>query len=327
MKKAFTLGCIILSLPLFSAAQPVVTKGEFYYIGNVIQMANCDATGITAGAADSAGTWDFTGLSQTGALITTTYTDDTAAAYPTSTMLATVSNGMKRHEQESSSDTYILGTENTLSGEKKDYLRYNISKRPMTYNSTYLDTFYMTAPATGAFGRGYMSVRGDAWGTLKLPTGTYENVLRIRRYLTEGDTLGTSPILSSTTITYLWFDTVHHAPLLKMDSVMSTAGFENTIMYLANPTAVGHISAAQQSFSAFLNNSDLTVTGGFEAGNVYEVTMYNIIGSEIVKQDFSTTGNSYRIDANRQLSPGVYIVSIAQKNDPSTKSVIKVFKQ
>ena len=327
MKTMLTFLLLIASFRLTAFGQPIENHGEFYYIGNVIQMVNCDTTGFDAGIADTNVIWDFTGLQVSGAMYVTSYSNETSTGFIPSNIVAHLPNGLKMHEQQNSTDTYLIGTEDTTAGVIRQYSNYKISKRPLTYNSTYLDTFYTTVPATGEFGRGYLSVIADAYGTLKLPSGTFNNVLRVKKVLTEGDTLGSSAIRLTNTVSYFWFDTLHHSPLLRMEDISGTSTQSKSIMYIASPSAVVNIAANEVEFTGYLYDNELLLSGNFETGGVYEVAMYNIIGSMILKEDFITSGNNYHFDISKQVTPGIYIVGLTQKNDPYTKKVIKVFKQ
>lgn len=329
MKTVFTYLAMAL-IPATIQAQPMANHGEFYYIGQTLQLLSADATGINAGAAGANMTWDFSGLSPAGPTYTEAFSDDTSSTFLTCNLLATLQDGSKVHIKQNSTDSYINGIESPT-GIVSYYRGYLSSHRPMEYGTTLADTFYKTVPSTGEHGAGYWSIVGDGWGTLKLPSGTYENVVRVRKYIREVDSLGiepTAPITNSFYTSYFWFDTGRHAPLLRIDSTTnSTSAQTVTIRYIASPAGVASLGGQPVSYSASLSENQLALRGRFDGTSPYDVVVYNIIGTEILKAQFSTSAGEYRIDINRAVPDGIYVVSVMQAGDPSSKNVLKVIKQ
>ena len=98
-------------------------------------------------------------------------------------------------------------------------------------------------------------------------------------------------------------------------------------MYLASPLAAPYFNAAQLSYTGYLANNQLHLTGTFENGLTYDLVIYSVIGSKIYNGDFTATGTTEHIDIGRDLNPGIYIVRLTQRSDPSFNQVIKVVKQ
>jgi len=328
MKKILTSVLSIMVLPALLAAQPTVTNNEFYYIGNVFPMIDCGIPSTGAGTAGAMQTWDFSDLG-IGAASTLAITASAAAAFPTANVLITLPDGLQQYVQESSSDSYITGTVDTVSGITAYYDNYHIAKRPFTYLTSFIDTYYVSVGTPVINGRGILTVTGDAYGSITLPTGTYNNVLRIRKYQYEVDTFGSSSGTYSTftvSTSYLWFDGVHAAPLLEIDSVNNSAtGITQSARYLAGTTGIENIAAIQPGFSGYMDNNELVLNGAFIAGMPYEVIMFNVIGNKVFEKEFTGSGSQERFNTG-QLAAGIYIVSIAQKNDESSREVIKVIK-
>jgi hypothetical protein len=306
-------------------AQPVLSNSEFYHIGDVIKMVNCDPTGLTAGAPGAGLNWDFSSLTPSGGISTTTVLNDTSTVFLTSNLLLILPNGDKEYMQENSTDSYVNGITDHGTNATTYYYSYDKSKRPVSYNTTYIDTYRVDVPSTTS-GTGHLIQTGDAYGTIKLPTGTYNNVLRIKKTQTEVDTISTAP-QTTITVSYLWFDALHSAPLFRIDSVISLSGNSQTAMYLVASTGVANLNSAPNSYNGYLRNSELILTGSFENGKMYEVTLYSLIGTKILINEFIASGNSISFDIGRPISPGIYIVSITQKNNSVTREVIKVIKQ
>ncbi len=186
----------------------------------------------------------------------------------------------------------------------------------------YTDTYWVAITTPLTYGTGYIATTGDAYGTLMLPTGTYNNVLRIKKLQSETDTLSGSAGATTITTSYLWFDNVHHPPLLRIDSVIGITGSNYTVMFLSIPTGIKTLTSSQRNYQCYLHNSELLLTGNFINGRIYSVTVYNIIGAKIYNNEFTADGGSQRFDMNRQLDPGIYLVSIIQQDDPSSNEII-----
>lgn len=313
-------------LPDALEAQPTIYTNEFYSIGDVIQMVNSDATFVTAGAAGAGVVWDFSLLSG-GPVSTTLFTSDHSSVFATSNVLEIPPGGKQVHLSENSTDTYINGIEDSTSLNSTTYLNYRVSRRPISYLSAFLDSYRVTSTTPPEIGTGRVTEVGDGYGTLVLPAATYNNVLRVRRVITESDTEGAA-FIYSTTISYLWFDDVHHAPLLRIDTVIDLTGMHNTVMYLATPSGVANINGYETAYSGHLDDEELLLNGNFVAGAVYEVRLLNMTGAQVLKQEYISYNKSSRVylDVNTEIPPGIYIVNIMQRDEPKTMKVFEVVK-
>jgi hypothetical protein len=104
-------------------------------------------------------------------------------------------------------------------------------------------------------------------------------------------------------------------------------------------TAMGHPANTEYSntgsetlvstavtYNAWFDDNTLQVSGEFEGNKTYEVVVYDMIGSKIFTRQFVGNEQRQSFDAGRQVTPGIYIVSIAQPDDPSTRQVMKIVK-
>jgi hypothetical protein len=57
------------------------------------------------------------------------------------------------------------------------------------------------------------------------------------------------------------------------------------------------------------------------------VQVLNIIGAKVLSGEFSASGNMQAFETDKELYPGIYMVRISQKNDPSFSEVLKVIRQ
>jgi len=328
MKKTtiiFLLLCFFLA-PSVLPAQPMINGNEFYTEGDVISMVNCDPGSVLAGAAGANVTWDFTGLHQTGGLVTTTVLHDTSSVFLTSNLMIILPNGNMEYMQENSTDSYINGIYDNAYSTTTYYFNYDAAKRPFTYNTVFVDTYRVSVPPVATIGTGEIMETGDAYGTLKLPTGTFNNVLRIRKFQTETDTT-TAGKVTTFSVSYLWFDTAHSAPLFRMDSITSIAGITQDAMYLSIPTGLKTLSSSPNNYTAWINNNELMLKGSFANGTAYEVAVYSIIGTKLFDEEFIAWNNAPKMDMGNSVSPGIYFVSIRSREYPADQGIVKVVKQ
>lgn len=327
MKTLITCLLSLSILPVALSAQPVISTNEYYHIGDVITMVNCDPSAVVAGSPGANVMWDFTGLTASGGLHTTYILNDTSVIFSTSNIMEIMPDGTILFVNENNNDSYIDGKYDGTTHLTTFYSLYDDSKRPFTYNTNYVDTYQLNITTTGLFGTGCVYEVGDAYGTLMLPGGaTYSNVLRIKKVITEYDTAGLTATVSQN-ISYLWFDTAHAAPLLRIDSSNSSSTSNQRVMYLAPATGIADLPATQATFTGYLDNSEHLFVNGFEAGKTYQVTLYNIIGNKIHTESFTATSSQQRFEVAKQLAPGIYVVSIAARGEPNAPSVIKLVKQ
>jgi len=314
-------------LPAVLSAQPTISTNELYHIGDVIEMINCNAAGLSQGASGAGVTWDFSGLVASGGVSTTTVAHDTSTTFLTSNLLVTLPNGLTEYMNENNTDSYIDGIFDPNHNLTYHYYNCDLAKRPFTYNTYYVDTYRVVVATPATVGTGVITETGDGYGTLILPTGTHANVLRIKKQQIETDSMGGAESAFSTLISYLWFDGIHTAPLLRIDSSTGIGGTVKTAMYLTVPSGIKNFSSSQNDYTACITNNMLVLTGIFEYGKQYEVAVYSIIGTKIFDRNFTAYENAQRFDMERQVKPGIYMVSITSVNDKESPVVMKVIKQ
>ena len=328
MKTITTFLLSITFLPQVLCAQPTVTINEFYNVGDVINMVNVNPPSVAMDIAGAGVTWDFSMLSASGGNSITTVANNTSGTFGTSNLMITLPNGEIEFMSEGSLTSAVNGIYYPATHDTISYNAYIISKRPFTYPGYYLDTYKIDAASPLIMGNGSLVITGDAYGTLKTPTATYTNVLRIKKFQEETDTVGGTDAGTVTTTKYQWFDAAHSTPLFEVDSITSLAGNTTTAMYLASTEGVSYLNAASQfNYTGYIQNDELQLTGTFDNGRTYDVVIYSVIGTKIYTGDFTASGNTQRIDMGSDVKPGIYIVSLTQSNNSSYSQVIKVVKQ
>jgi len=101
-------------------------------------------------------------------------------------------------------------------------------------------------------------------------------------------------------------------------------------MYLDNETPTLAVKNAAQKFLAFngnLTNNELTIQGNFEQRHIYELAVYNLTGQKMYNAEFDGTSEMQHFDINSQLTSGVYLVDVTEKNNVKNQGMIKLVKQ
>lgn len=306
-----TGNCCYAQIPILTATSNMVA-GDFY-------IAYATDT-FNPGAAGAALTWNFDTLHNYGP--DTTFEADCSASpycgdFPGTTVYQRYSGGTE--------SAYFNTSATALSfvGEYEapvpiDYTNYEDELRyPFSYDSSFIDTFESVFISAGyTYHRyGSVTVRADAYGTLVLPTGTY-NALRVKSTENFNDStiyLGAPLVYSYYSLSYTWYTPRTHIELLNIVRSYRDAALISISTYFTQPdaTAVAQVPATGTAVSVFPNpaaeqvsiRSDVV----FEAGSWVDI--YAMNGAHAGKYPLS--GNNTIIPV-AQLAPGLYECRISR---------------
>lgn len=186
MKNLYLIGIISLLTALSiqqATAQPTITYANFgQQVGESFTVHGIDMAAVTEGASGAAVTWDFSTLvdigTQTGTWIAPGSTPY-ASSFPTSNIALDGGGGNYVYYSSTASGFGNCGAYmNTVTqyyDDMEEIIRY-----PFTFNDTYVDNLACTFVSGGTWYRtGTITVTADGYGTLILPWGTVNNVLRL----------------------------------------------------------------------------------------------------------------------------------------------------
>mgnify|MGYP003690817423 CR=1 FL=1 len=281
----------ILSLFAFACfglaafAQPVLTQSSFGPIGTTFYMAIADTFpgGISSGGAGASVLYDFSTL-QTNDNDTIWILDpvDTphAGDFPTSNIVVQQSslNGGYLYGELTSNYFDVVGVAGDILGNGAPILvpqtpPSRIAAFPTSFGSSYSGTTTLdfTIDAS-SFGIPFvdsarykniadrMSV-ADGWGDLRIPSGTYPNVLRINQTVAQIDSIWihssfTGWALFQDTVytdsTFTWWDETAGYNLAELEFI---GGSPNTMTYLDN-VAVASPEPVAKTFQLYPNPAD-----------------------------------------------------------------------
>jgi hypothetical protein len=335
MKKTYKLLAFLIA-PFSAFAQPTISHPENYTIGTTVRRVVCDPVPPGPGGANQ--TWDFSTLVPTG---------DTQIAWveapPVGTTLTDADFVL--HDNDSTYMYYdtangeinIIGMiDSSINQGTVDYSNpMMIIQHPITFNDMGTDSFY-TSSNFGGFpvtGNGSASYVADGYGTLELPNGTYENVLRVMAQTIEYDTIDGFGAVNVVISSALWYIDSLATPLLRIDSIeISGLAQISTIdvQYYTPEVAVSVKNVKKANpidATANLTGNELLLSGSFESGKKYEFSIYGVNGQKVYNDSFMGGSNEKRFNLGTDLNSGMYILTMHRVNDASSVKVLKLVKQ
>lgn len=323
-----TLLFALLCLPRLLAAQPTITICENFSIGMVMRFQNCD-TNVFTGNGGANQTWNFSTLSNLPAIdtqwIVSPASTTHASLFPAANIVEKNSMGTFVYSNNSIDSNHMVGFLDTTSGLTiiyRDPMLFLF--RPIHYGDIDTNIFTDTFSSGGYDfrGSGISIIHADGYGTLLLPNGTYNNVLRVKITHMEDDTLvNFSTPGTSTTVTYAWFDSSHSSALLKIDSTNVPGFYYNkSVKYLLqdSTSAVGK-NNIEKRFQLYPNPVSEQFT--FSANDKGELIISDQFG-RVIK---TVSINEYKTNiSTHNLAPGIYYVTFqTEKYRQSTKLFVQ----
>jgi hypothetical protein len=196
MRTVMTLACATLVGTL--QAQPTLTGAQMGGVGTTVTTQAADTTGVTPGPGGAGVTWDFSGLVDDGSSATSTVlspgSTPYAANFPTANYASQGVSGNYGYFLVNQTTVEMHGMQGPAT-----YLIYSnperLMKFPFSFSDVSADVFFATGLTSDTYDRfGTNTLAADGYGTLILPTGTYNNVLRVHLVQTYRDSFNSNPI-------------------------------------------------------------------------------------------------------------------------------------
>jgi len=221
--KNFTLSKTFASLVLvlvsvLAVAQPTLTSANFPVVGDEFNRISAAPSAVLPGAAGANVFWNFASLVPASGATSGTYvapnTTTMGGSFPAADV-ANISGTFVAYYDVTSSASSWIGADN--GGTAITFSDPLIQMQyPFTYGSTYSDIGdrqYNVGVVVGS--RLTRDVIADGYGTLTLPNGVYENVLRVRIEETYRDTTpNPAQFFERESTRYEWYDQTSRYPLL-----------------------------------------------------------------------------------------------------------------
>lgn len=341
---------ILLSLSIFifstvlCAAQPVLRNFENLAPGSKSTYLTADGEGVVAGKGGESVTWNFSKL----VMLNDTIKEQKllpsqtpkGSEFPAANLAESRSDGNVTYLKQTPDTTYFLGVIEPNFGLTIKYKNpYTFISRPFTYADTLTDTHARTYNLQGAdySGSGTSLSTADGFGSLILNGKVYDNVLRIRYEQRTNDTSAVDgSVLTITTISYAWYDTLHASALLKIDSLDIKSDFFNQAtkqVYILQEefnSSVEETVMLLAKVKAFISNGNLVLRS--EENEVLQnvnIQIINAAGQCVMNKKLSNLSNTDAIISlqDQGLKAGMYFVKLNYKrNNQQLQDCLKVMK-
>lgn len=332
MKKIYLLFLSSLCISYTHAQITLTAANNTPSIGDTYTYHTIDGSTINSGGSGANVTWNYsTMVSQSNSAIT--YVAPSSLSQSASHPLANAgvnTGGSEGYyyidgDEYSSEGTYIPGQVHDVYTDVREFHKF-----PITYTNSYNETFSGTSTnlqASQSYPRGgNITIEADAYGTLIMPYGTVNNVLRIKTTTNYTDTFMGNPIITYNDVHYFWFNANTKSHLLAYDEFT----FSSQTTYLANYLDVSDVVTGLGD--DFVQNSPLlmypnpcTDNVNISLAQLYEkasVSIIDITGKTVKTQQFES-GVKLQNIAVDDLENGIYFVQLIENgNISSTEKLI-----
>jgi len=265
MKKTLPAILLLMALSVTLFSQPTITSANMYAAGDELLIQPADTTGVVPGPLGANQTWDFSGITNDGALTTQTVVLASATPYASSFTGSDIAidagGGNYGYFDINGDDIFETGFASAAIvapySDPQKFISY-----PFTYTTSFTDALAANFEINGYENNrtGTVNFLVDGYGTLLLPGKTYTDVLRIQYTQNITDVLHFGPITLTTTTastTYIWMIEGNKNALMDI-SYISTSVSGNTIntksvYYYPGATSTEDVVVKENSIELFPN--------------------------------------------------------------------------
>lgn len=329
MKKTYSL-LFFLLVSYFSFAQPVCNNAGNYEIGEVFQFQNCDATNLWDGTNGINQTWNFSNLLPIPADTITlriVHTSSTPfdSLYAGTAMVEYYSDGRYYFFNKTATDNYYTGMVDVNNNITMFYDNTNrIAHRPLNQITNITDNYneHFTYQTYNLVGSGTTTITGMGYGTLILPNDTFYNVLKVKTTQIQVDTIiQFSNIATNTFVTWAWYDTVHKAPLFRIDSLDNPVSTDKYASYYLSEWTVGvnDVVQGQNDFSIYPNPASHNLTLHPLKPGI--ISIINPLGQTVFQEkiDEGVISKTINIEC---LNKGIYFLKLTTESEQYSQKLL-----
>ncbi|NIF05990.1 T9SS type A sorting domain-containing protein [Chryseobacterium sp. Tr-659] len=317
---------LLLVAGITAYAQPSVTRSAVDRVNIPMTYRAGDvASTVTAGPSGANATWNFSAYTVPNVNTNTTKAcpgEANCFRFPNANRI-TVPTLSDVYDFTSISDTedIMLGTYANPGDMTITYTDPLINfKFPITYLQQFTDPYQFTTASGGAGNTetGQVEYTVDAYGTITTPTGTYPNVLRIKRMRTGTQTPGP---FTYTNESYMWISQsagIVFNFAINTFTINGNTSVNRSVSYPeSSPLSTNDIDIKNKDISVYPNPaSDLVMLNSKE--DIKKITVTSMDGKVVL-----VTGNAKGIDISK-LPKGVYILQgELRKGGSVSKKIIK----
>lgn len=319
--KAITANLFALAITAISAnGQPILTAANTNAVpGDIFKVY--DASSPASSAVYSTGanhTWDFSALWM-GDSTTYTYIDATTTPFYNLAPTATVAlyypslNFYNYFSGTPNDFSYLGGTSGSPAGIYSDPYKYY--SYPLTYQDVFLDTF-ITSSSTC-----YSTHTADGYGTLIMPYGTLNNVLRLHEHTIVVPNGGGNNDIQDY---YSWMLPGTHWAVYFYGE-FNGANIASSYL-IPNATGINDLASNQTTIDCFPNpfSSDLTLIIRNKNGGHGSISIKNTLGQIVFSESEISFNNPLAKTIDTGFLPkGIYLLEVIIDGERITKKILK----
>jgi len=305
------------------AQSPVITHENVYLIGDQSQIAWC-SNEAEPGDAGTDITWDFSNLNEVEEQVFNYVEPETTIfgyQFPEATLCGIGTDNYHSFYRVSDNHLIVEGYAGYEEG-STDTLKIlytdveELIPIPFEFGDTHFDTFEGVNQALGfeVNFEGEIDLEVDGYGTLILPTGTFENVVRYHFNRTQENTV----LGITTTVTkeqWGWMSVDHRFWLCLMEINNDGFGEEDIVWYAKNPLVLSNENLEVNEIKVFPNPSggnEIYFNSNFQG--IANVQIFSLDGKLIDNSNKFVSLGINEISPAKHLSSGLYTLSITNEN-------------
>ena len=326
-------------------SQITIGNNHIPVFGDQFKIHGVDTTGVNPGNSGANQTWNFSSINVLTDSVIFNWVDPSTTPYTTSFPSADIAEG---NQIGYFYYTIAGGDLSNIGSGVGDTIQLItiltdpeiVFKVPFTYTNTYTDNFSGTVNAAVTIIRnGTITKTADAYGTIILPAGTYNNVLRINFLEDVTDSIAGIPVVSRTvTDNYSWYSSQYKFPVFSVSITTDYKGSDQTVTKSAVittlNTSVGVTPIGNQVVNEYKLHQNYpnpfnpytSITFDIVKTSNVNLVVYDALGrevSELVNERLSN--GSYRVDFNAaNLTSGVYYYKLIAGDFSETKAMMLV---
>lgn len=331
MSKTFTLFLILIAAIAYT--QPEITHSNIPIVGDQVIISICSDP-VNPGEAGAMQIWDMSGLTETEEQ-SFTYIQPAqgiyADSFPDATLCAVSWMDDYSYYRTTEDSLVVEGYVVTIPPNDTSVMIYTNPEKildlPYSHNTTFYDEFNGNLHMPGFSGLtfiGSLDFEADGYGTLILPTGTYNNVVRYRFYREQTNYFGGFPAVTTTKEQWAWVSPDYRFWLLLMEENFD--GFSTTplVWYDKNPYPVttGLASYPESTVLVFpnplKNGQQLTIK--WDKNESAKISLSAIDGKLVNHRIVDLIDGTTAFDPGDN-SAGFYILKIQTSNTNITQKI------
>lgn len=295
-----------------------------------------DTNGINEGNSGANQVWNFANLTEISTPVSVTYHAPSSGSgssnFPGATLSQEIDGSWSYIKDEGnayfSMGMYTKDMLRTFSDEQK------LMQFPFSYNSSFNDTYksLTSAEELEIYSHGTTNVVADAWGTLTLPSGTYNNALRIKTVTNNTDTMVTSGgsfVFGSTTTSYSWYVSGIKVPVFGITYIVGDFFSTKAVSYVTQfSTSIQQNTQTAESYKLEQNypnpfNPSTSINFSIPKSGFATLKVYDILGKEVATLvNGNLNAGSYSAEFNASnLTSGVYFYKLETEGFTSVKKM------